>query len=599
MQISKMAAERTGARIKKILLTRKYRQFFFPSLIAAIALSLSEFVDSIVVSNLLDTEALSIVNVCMPLMTLMAAVYLMLSVGGVVIYTERRGKSDTSGADAVFTVCAFLALAVGLLLLVCGQLFTRGIGSMLCPGLILGDALLSYIRILLFSMPVLITVSVTLYFLTAAGKPRLSMTLNIFANALNLLLDYVFIRLFQMGVSGAAAATLTSYAAAGVLLVVFKKKYDLHFVRFSGKELRCLPGICRRGMASSLSQVSFTVKFAFCNAVAAALGGSSALAAMSLCVQTISIISIVIAGASDTIRPFLTLLRTQHDYDGTGYILKKTLRIVGVSSAGFVVILELFPSLITTLYNVTSPDVLSVAIPALRIVGICYLFRSVCMVFMNYTSILGLTAYAAYISLFDGFVGIVSIGFVLSRVFGLTGLWMTYPVDAALLLVSILVINILLRKKHPDRFTGFLLIEKDAPDVHTLDLSIEDNDESISRISQAATEFCKQNGLSQAFSLRVGLIAEETAVYICGHIQSHELLNMLLQKKDDTMWLYFRSIGKPFDLSSFTEADIPENYQLLTVLVPVYKYNYTIGMNNLRIKFDLKKGNENANDCRC
>ena len=78
-----ISAGRTGIRIKKILLTRKYRQFFLPSLIAAIALSLSEFVDSIVVSNLLDTKALSIVNVCMPLMTLMAAVYLMLSVGGI------------------------------------------------------------------------------------------------------------------------------------------------------------------------------------------------------------------------------------------------------------------------------------------------------------------------------------------------------------------------------------------------------------------------------------------------------------------------------------------------------------------------------------
>jgi Na+-driven multidrug efflux pump len=582
-------AKRTSTRIKKILLTRNYRQFFFPSLIAAIALSLSEFVDSIVVSNLLDTQALSIVNVCMPLMTFMAAVYLMLSVGGVVQYTKRRGKSDTYGADSIFTISFVTALTIGIILLIFGQLFVYSIGNLLCPGLILGENLISYIRILLCSMPVLISVSLTLYFLTAAGNPKLSMALNIFANVLNLLLDYIYIKLFKMGVSGAAAATLTSYFATGILILLFKKRYDLHLVRFSIKDVRCLSKIFKNGLASSLSQISFTVKFAFCNSVAASLGGSSALAAMSLCVQTISIISIVIAGASDTIRPFLSLLRTQHDYDGTGYILKKTLRIVAVASVVFVVILELFPNIITTIYNVTSSQVLSVAIPALRIVGICYLFRSVCIIFMNYTSILGITSYATYISLFDGFMGIVAIGFVLSRLFRLTGLWLTYPVNAFLLLCSIILINIILQKKHPDRFTGLLLMEKDAPDVHTLDFSIDDSNKSISRLSEEATAFCEQNGLPKKLSFRIGLISEEMAIYIRRHIKSHELLNMLLQKKGDNLWLYFRSIGEPFDLSSFTREDIPENYKLLESLVPDYQYNYTIGMNNLRIKFDIGK----------
>ena len=72
-------------------------------------------------------------------------------------------------------------------------------------------------------------------------------------------------------------------------------------------------------------------------------------------------------------------------------------------------------------------------------------------------------------------------------------------------------------------------------------------------------------------------------------MKSHELLNMLLQKKEDKMWLYFRSIGEPYDLSSFTEDDIPENYQLLKALIPDYQYNYTMAINNLRVKFDLKE----------
>ena len=100
--------------------------------------------------------------------------------------------------------------------------------------------------------------------------------------------------------------------------------------------------------------------------------------------------------------------------------------------------------------------------------------------------------------------------------------------------------------------------------------------------------FCEENGTPKKLSHRIGLIAEEMAIYIRSHIQSHELLNMLLQKNDDSIWVHFRSIGEQYDLSSFTEKDIPENFHLLKALIPDYKYNYTMGMNNLRIKFDLK-----------
>ena len=67
--------------IKKLMLSKKFRQYFFPSLIAAIAMSLSEFVDSMVVSNLMGSNALAIVSVCTPLMTIMAAIFMLLGGG--------------------------------------------------------------------------------------------------------------------------------------------------------------------------------------------------------------------------------------------------------------------------------------------------------------------------------------------------------------------------------------------------------------------------------------------------------------------------------------------------------------------------------------
>ena len=87
----------------------------------------------------------------------------------------------------------------------------------MCPGLTLGEEVVAYLRMMFLAMPVMITCVTVFTFLPAAGWPRLSMVLNIIANVLNLLLDFVFIRFFRMGVVGAAVATLSSYVVSGLV----------------------------------------------------------------------------------------------------------------------------------------------------------------------------------------------------------------------------------------------------------------------------------------------------------------------------------------------------------------------------------------------
>ncbi len=569
-------------RIKQLMLSKKFRQYFFPSLIAAIAMSLSEFVDSMVVSNLMGANAMAIVSVCTPLMTVMASIFMLLGGGGAICYTESLGKRDEKAADGVFSATLLAALAASLVLMTAGLLLLRPLANLLCPGLVLGEEMLVYMRTLLFSMPFLICVSLVLIYLPSAGSPKLSMILNIFTNVLNLCLDVVFIRILNLGVNGAACATLTSYVAAGIITAVLFPRLHL---KLREPDLKRLRQVAKCGLAGCLSQIGFSLKFGFCNNKVSLLGGASALVAMALCFQTVSIISIALSGAMDTMRPLISFLRSQQDFKGVRYMLVKALRLILCVSILFTLWLLLAPQSITALFNVSDPEALSYALPALRIFSLTYLFRSVSIVFMLYTSIIELTGYSTYISLADGFVGIIAIGMIMSRLFGVYGIWWTFPIDSVLVLVSIFFINRYLLQKYSDRFEDLLLVEKMPEDLHLLDISLAIENGEISQLSQSVIDFCAKHGADERTATLVGLCAEEMAVYTRQH--RSEWLNLMLKVDRKTAVLDFRSLGTPFDLCSVTEEDIETNFRVLRGITQEYEYSNALGMNCTRFSFPL------------
>lgn len=171
------------------------------------AMSLNEFADSMLVSRLLGSEAMAIVNLGMPVMLAMAAVYLLLGSGGATAYAICLGQRDHEAAGRSLTAALIVSVAVGLLFLVLGNLFSRPLVGLLCRDLSLRPKFSSYFRILLFSSPLLIVILTFVSFLPSAGYPGLSTAVNVTANVVNILMDYVYIHIFRMGLEGAADRT--------------------------------------------------------------------------------------------------------------------------------------------------------------------------------------------------------------------------------------------------------------------------------------------------------------------------------------------------------------------------------------------------------
>ena len=150
------------------ILVRKFQKYLLPTLVTTTALSLNEFADSMLVSNLLGSQAMAIVNLGFPLMLLMAAIETLCGSGGATCYALLLGEREGEAAGKVLFLSLAAALLAGLALMVPGMLFPDRMASLLCRDPALVEAGFgAYLRVLVLSAPVLAVVLTMVSFLPA------------------------------------------------------------------------------------------------------------------------------------------------------------------------------------------------------------------------------------------------------------------------------------------------------------------------------------------------------------------------------------------------------------------------------------------------
>ncbi len=105
---------------KGTLVNRKFFHYLLPTILSNVAMSLNEFVDSIIVSQLLGADAMGMVNMGYPVMLTFAVIYTCLGVGGSVVYAEHAGKQEGEKAGRIFSVIIALTLVVSAILVTTG-----------------------------------------------------------------------------------------------------------------------------------------------------------------------------------------------------------------------------------------------------------------------------------------------------------------------------------------------------------------------------------------------------------------------------------------------------------------------------------------------
>lgn len=237
------------------------RKFAIPSIIAMIVGALYNIVDQLFIGNSIGELGNAATNIVFPLTTVCTAIALLLGVGGASAFNLSMGEGKKDKALFYIGNSVSLLIVFGIALMVITLIFLNPILIILgSPDNILPLAK-EYLQITAIGFPFLILSTGGTHLIRADGSPKFSMFCNIVGALINVVLDYVFIFIYNMGMAGAALATIIGQAVSAIIILVYISKFKTGKLTKSHYMLnfKCIKYLTSLGMAQFFNQFAMMI----------------------------------------------------------------------------------------------------------------------------------------------------------------------------------------------------------------------------------------------------------------------------------------------------------------------------------------------------
>lgn len=284
--------------------TKKLIKYVVPTMLGSISFFLFTIVDGIFVGQGVGTNALGAVNLTMPFVMVVNALFQLTTIGGVAIIAVRLGRGDRDGANQAFMHAVLGTVVISALLMLAGTCLT----GPLCRMMGAGDTFYELTKEYLFWYSVFIIpsgLSTALQgFCRNDGSPGLVSVATITGTVVNIFGDWLLIFPYQMGVAGAAIATGVSQVVTCLIVLIHfaKRKGVLRFQRFH-MEGALLRKIAVRGLPACIAQFANPVTTLWVNKVLAQQIGDIGVNAYSIISYVATFSMGVFFGVSDGLQP--------------------------------------------------------------------------------------------------------------------------------------------------------------------------------------------------------------------------------------------------------------------------------------------------------
>ena len=306
----------------------------------------------------------------------------------------------------------------------------------------------TYLYWLMLFAPAFILNDVFLCFVRNDGSPQLPMIAQLTGSLANILLDYIFIFPLGMGIFGAIFATGLSPVISIIIMLPhwIRKKNTFHFVK-TGLRKYIIKQDLSLGFPSLIAQMSSGIVMITFNAIILMLAGNTGVAAYGVVANISLVIVAVYTGIAQGVQPLISTFYGVGNGRQVKEVLKYALTTMLSISVIVYLVIFVFADPITTVFN-SEHDL---RLQQISVTGLKLYFMSVPFVGYNiilatfFTSIERVLP-AHILSLLRGLVLIIPMAFLLSALWEMTGVWLTYPITEFLVAIFGFIIY---RKKSP------------------------------------------------------------------------------------------------------------------------------------------------------
>lgn len=428
-------------------------QYSVPAIIASVAVSLYNIIDSIFIGRGVGPLAIAGLAITFPLMNLVIAFCTLIAVGGATISSIFLGQKNVARAtdvvNNVMSLCLIHSVVFGGLTLIFLDPILYFFGAT--------EATISYarefMRIILYGTPISYVFIGLNNLMRATGYPKKAMISALFSVAVNIVLAPLFIYVFHWGIAGAAFATVCGQTAAftWVLCHFLSKK---SFVHFELKNRWFTPAIFKKmyaiGLSPFLMNVTACVVVVFLNKALLDYGGSDgnmAVGAYGILNRTTMFFVMVVFGVTQGMQPILGFNYGAKNWTRVKETLMKGIWIgVSITSVGWLVT-ELFPSTISHLFT-TDNTLISIAERGFRIYFMVYPVVGCQVVIQNFFQSIGKPKLSIFLSLTRQLIFLLPFLYFFPKIWGVDGVWASMcGSDMLAFIVALITLLVMMRRQ--------------------------------------------------------------------------------------------------------------------------------------------------------
>lgn len=417
-----------------------YFKYFFPTMCAALSTSVYILFDTIFIGQGVGSKGLTALNISLPIYSIYFGTGLLIGIGGSTLMSIEKGRGRLDKANKIFTLSFILGLILAIIYCIIGFVFLEEIALILGATKEIMPFVKEYMVVVVIGTIPFVMGSVMAPFIRADKAPKKAMFAVIFSGFLNIILDYIFVFPLDMGMRGAAIATVFSYTISCLILLthLLSKNNTLRFKKNFYK-LSYITRIFKCGLPSLFIEVSLGFVIFIFNIQILKIIGDDGVTAYSIISNTGIIAVALFNGISQTIQPLISI--------NMGANLKERadkLRNLGLSTAlvigvAFFILCIVFPELIVKIFVKPTDTVLAIAINSIRIYSTAFIIMGINMVSGAYFQSIELAKQSFIIAFCRGLLFVSICVFVLPLFIGINGVWLSVPIGELLTLIATVI----------------------------------------------------------------------------------------------------------------------------------------------------------------
>ncbi len=426
--------EHTNNRLSQDFHVISLLKFTAPTVVMLVFMSLYQMVDGVFVANFVGENALSALNIVYPIPSIVIAVSIMLATGGNAIIARNMGEGEARKAKENFSFIVLVGFLLGVSFLILGVIFIDPLIRLLGATPAIYPYCYDYLLILILSVPLSVFQMLFQNFFVTAGKPHLGLVLTILGGVANIVLDYFFIAVCHMGVSGAALATAIGYSIPGIsgfLYFALNRRGTLYFVKPVFR-LNVLLHSCANGSSEMVNNLAVAITTFLFNILMLKYAGEPGVAAITIVLYAQFLMTSVFMGFSSGIAPVVSYNYGRLNADQLHKVFRISIRTVLIVSLIVFFVSEFCSTPVVGVFAPSGSEVFQIAKYGFGIFSISFLFTGVNIFASALFTAFSNGKVSAILSFLRTFVFLVICLLVLPLVWGLVGIWLAVPVAEAL-----------------------------------------------------------------------------------------------------------------------------------------------------------------------